>query len=156
MKCSDLIHDTKRYLISITLTMRAAGKRKLVANPLTLTANPSIEYAICAFWKSSNRYYSGSSPPETSYRFPIYAILSEEYTKHPLLKDFETPFDIKVDLYKRHFSTYQYEKDLITILAVADGMWHGCTIDRTDWWEEDDGVSWEDRAWLLYAWLQYK
>ncbi len=28
------------------------------------------------------------------------AILSEKDTKHPLLKDFESPFDIKVDLYK--------------------------------------------------------
>ena len=28
------------------------------------------------------------------------AILSEKDTKHPLLKDFESPFDIKVDLYQ--------------------------------------------------------
>lgn len=28
------------------------------------------------------------------------AILSEKDTKHPLLKDFDSPFDIKVDLYK--------------------------------------------------------
>ena len=28
------------------------------------------------------------------------AILSEKDTKHPLLKDFESPFDIKIDLYK--------------------------------------------------------
>ena len=28
------------------------------------------------------------------------AILSEKDTKHPLLKDFDSPFDIKIDLYK--------------------------------------------------------
>lgn len=28
------------------------------------------------------------------------AILSEKDTKHPLLKDFDSPFDVKVDLYK--------------------------------------------------------
>ena len=28
------------------------------------------------------------------------AILSEKDTKHPLLKDFDTPFDINVDLYE--------------------------------------------------------
>ena len=30
----------------------------------------------------------------------VKAILSEKDTKHPLLKDFDSPFDIKVDLYK--------------------------------------------------------
>lgn len=30
----------------------------------------------------------------------VKAILSEKDTKHPLLKDFETPFDIMIDLYK--------------------------------------------------------
>jgi dTDP-4-dehydrorhamnose 3,5-epimerase len=29
------------------------------------------------------------------------AILSEKDTKHPLLKDFDSPFDIKIDLYAK-------------------------------------------------------
>lgn len=32
---------------------------------------------------------------------PAEAILSEKDTKHPLLKDFDSPFDINIDLYKK-------------------------------------------------------
>lgn len=32
---------------------------------------------------------------------PLEAILSEKDTRHPLLKDFDTPFDIHTDLYKK-------------------------------------------------------
>lgn len=32
---------------------------------------------------------------------PAEAILSEKDTKHPMLKDFDSPFDINVDLYKK-------------------------------------------------------
>ena len=37
---------------------------------------------------------------EIDWRIKDKAILSEKDTKHPLLKDFDSPFDIKVDLYK--------------------------------------------------------
>ena len=37
---------------------------------------------------------------EIDWRIRDKAILSEKDTKHPLLKDFDSPFDIKVDLYK--------------------------------------------------------
>ena len=37
---------------------------------------------------------------DIDWRIKDKAILSEKDTKHPLLKDFDSPFDIKVDLYK--------------------------------------------------------
>ena len=38
---------------------------------------------------------------DIDWRIPVdRAILSEKDTKHPLLKDFDSPFDIKIDLYK--------------------------------------------------------